>query len=211
MARIFLVVALLAACVSAERKPFPFGLLGGVSGSTYWGKDMGSGDINIFPTAGFFGGVNLPALLGVELDLLYLNKNGSSSATENGKFRSNNFTVQCLELPLLLKITAPTGNEVMPIFFGGPSVAFLLQPKSTSEYVNTDNGSGLVTSEPIVPAFIPQESMEKMDWSLMIGGGVEWGLGTFQLRFDLGQNSLDKRDVVDLKTLSTMVVAGFIF
>jgi hypothetical protein len=208
--RILLILALMIGNAAAERKPFALGLLGGVSGSTYWGKDMGSGDINIFPTGGFSAGVNLPALLGVELDLLYLNKDGSFSSTENGKFRSNNFKLQCLEMPLMIKITAPTGNEVMPIFFGGPAISFLLNPKSTSEYILTDS-LGTVQSQPIDTAFVPQQNMEKIDWTLTVGGGVEWGLGTFQLRFDLGQNSLDKLDKVELKTFSMAVMAGFIF
>jgi hypothetical protein len=208
---LLLLAALMAGNAAAERKPFAFGLYGGVSGSTFWGKDMGEGDFTIFPTAGFFAGLNLPELFGAELDLLYVDKDGSFSTTgPKGEFQSNNLTVQTLEMPLLVKITAPTGNEVMPIFFGGPSISFLLQHKSESEYILTD-AFGTVTSQPLDPAYIPQPDMEKIDWSLMIGGGLEWGLGTFQLRFDLGQNSLDRSDKIDLKTMSSMIIAGFIF
>jgi hypothetical protein len=40
---------------------------------------------------------------------------------------------------------------------------------------------------------------------------VEWGLGSFQVRANLGQHSLDKTDTVDLRTFNLAVMAGFIF
>jgi hypothetical protein len=211
--RILLLVAVVAGMAgraSAERKPFAMGLLGGVSVSTYWGENSDEGDFTIFPTAGISAGINLPALLGLELDLLYLDKGGSTKKNENGKIRSNVITAQSLEVPLLIKITAPTGNEVMPIFFGGPAINFLVSSKTGSEYVTTD-ANGTVTPEPIEPPLIPKADMAKYTLDLMIGGGLEWGLGTLQLRFDLGENSLDMREKVDLKTLSVIAVAGFIF
>jgi hypothetical protein len=40
---------------------------------------------------------------------------------------------------------------------------------------------------------------------------VEWGLGSFQMRCNIGKNSLDKSQSKDVKTVVLAVMAGFIF
>jgi hypothetical protein len=216
--RIFPFVALLflgSIHAHAERKPVAFGLVGGITAASFWGGDVKEFDTEIWPTTGFTLAFHLPAFLGVETDLLYLAKSGAIRTQEfdpaKGMDRTkvNTLKMHVLEIPLLIKITAPTGTEVMPIFFGGPSVAYLFSKKSYSEFIDIQDGGTVMPEE--TPPLIKTGDMVDFDWSLCLGGGVEWGLGSFQLRCNFGQNSLDKSGQRDVKTVVFAAMAGFIF
>ena len=194
--------------VQAERKTVAFGLLGGLNGTSYWGKDIGEFDINMWPTTGFTFTLHLPAFLGLEADILYSSKSGSFRTYPDGNLKVNTIKDHSLEMPLLVKVTAPTENEVQPFFFGGPSVAYLFSKETYSVILNT--GGGLVLPEDAAPP-IPTGNMVDYELSLALGGGVEWGLGSFQMRFNFGGQSLDKTHQADVRTFVVAVMAGFIF
>lgn len=210
-------LALFSLCVfalswtsQAERKPVALGLVGGVTGATLWGKDIHEFGTHLWVTTGFSLAFHLPAFLGVETDLLYVNKNGTFRRHEDdGSVQVNQVTAHTLEMPLLLKVTVPTESEVQPVFYGGWSFAYWLGKKFTTENVATDQ-AGMVVPTEMTPE-IAKESLPNWEQSLIIGGGVEWGLGTFQLRFSLGQNSIDESGRLDIKTVITTLMAGFIF
>lgn len=208
--------AFLPTRLSAERKPVALGLLGGVTGAGFWGKDVKEFDMNIWPTTGLSLAFHLPVLLGFETDLLYVDKSGAIRTYEpdpikigSQRTKVNTIKLQTLEIPFMLKITAPTGNEVVPIFFGGPSVAYIFSKKSYSEFIDIGSG-GTVTPEE-TPSLIEKENLVDYEWSFCVGGGVEWGLGSFQLRFNVGKNSLDKTKQKEAKTVVIAAMAGFIF
>jgi hypothetical protein len=189
-------------------------MLGGVTSTSYYGKDVRDFDFEIWPTVGFSLAFHLPAFLGLETDLLYVGKSGStrrdiydSSLGADRKLVST-FKLHALEMPFMVKVTAPTGTEVQPIFFGGPSFAWFFSRKSYSDFI--DVSGGIVVPEEEEP-IVPQENLAVYEWSLCVGFGVEWGLGSFQMRANFGQKSLDKTDAVDLRTVNLAVMAGFIF
>ncbi|GEM_PF-2005306 len=210
-----LLPTLLAAPATAERKPVALGLVGGITGASFWGKDVKEFDMNLWPTAGFTLAFHLPVFLGVETDLLYVAKSGAIRTYEpdpgdqHMRTKVNTIKAQALEIPFMIKVTAPTEGEVMPIFFGGPSVAYLFSKDSYSEFIDIAQG-GTVTPE-ASGAFIETKNLAQYDWSLCLGGGVEWGLGSFQLRFNFGKNSLDMSKQRDVKTVIIALMAGFIF
>jgi hypothetical protein len=181
----FSLPALLIACLyaesRAERKTVAAGLVGGLTAASFWGEDVKEFDTELWPTVGVTLAFHLPVFLGLEADVLYVNKSGAIRSTEDGRLVVNTIKYHALEIPLLLKVTAPTGNEVMPIFFGGPSVAIPISRKSYSEFIETANG-GTVIPTPATP-YIEPGNVSEMDWSLCLGGGVEWGLGSIQMRF----------------------------
>jgi hypothetical protein len=209
-----LFLALGAGSASAERKPVALGLLGGVTSTSYYGKDVRDFDFEIWPTAGFSLAFHLPAFLGVETDLLYVGKSGSTrrnvydSAMGADRKLVSTFKLHALEIPFMIKVTAPTGTEVEPIFFGGPSFAWFFSRKSYSDYI--DVADGIVVPQEEQPIVLP-ENLTPYEWSLCVGAGVEWGLGSFQLRVNFGQKSLDKTEAVDLRTVNLALMAGFIF
>lgn len=197
----------------AERKPIAFGLLGGVTGTSLWGKDIHEPDARIWITAGPSVAFHLPAFLGVEADLLYVGKSASykNRVTLEGVTadKVNKVTAQVLEMPLMVKVTAPTESEVQPVFYGGWSFGYWVSKDFSSEIIGTDNG-GIVTAIAQDPE-IAKSDLPDWEQSLIVGGGVEWGLGTFQLRFSLGQESMDGSGNLDIKTLVTTLMAGFVF
>lgn len=211
---VLLLLALGAGSARAERKPVALGLLGGVTSTSYYGKDVRDFDFEIWPTAGFSLAFHLPAFLGIETDLLYVAKSGSTrrnvydSTLGMDRKLVSTFKLHALEIPLMIKVTAPTGTEVEPIFFGGPSFAWFFSRKSFSDYI--DVADGIVVPQEEQPIILP-ENLVPYEWSLCVGAGVEWGLGSFQMRVNFGQKSLDKTESVDLRTANLAVMAGFIF
>lgn len=203
-----------AAPASAERKTVALGMVGGVTSTSYYGSAVHDFDFEIWPTAGFTLAFHLPAFLGVEADLLYAGKSGSlrseryDSTLRMDRKLVSSFKLHALEIPVMIKITAPTESEVQPIFFGGPSYAWFISRKAYSEYI--DFSSGIVDAQ-IQEPIVARENLADHEWSLCVGAGVEWGLGSFQVRANLGQHSLDKTDTVDLRTFNLAVMAGFIF
>lgn len=213
--RLALLISLLAVPAPAERKPVALGLVGGITGASFWGKDVKEFDMNLWPTTGLTLAFHLPVFLGIETDLLYVAKSGAIRTYEpdptdgHQRTKVNTIKAQALEIPFMIKVTAPTEGEVMPIFFGGPSVAYIFSKDSYSEFIDIGQG-GTVTPEE-TPPFIDKQNLVDYDWSLCLGGGVEWGLGSFQLRFNFGKNSLDKTKQRDVKTVVIALMAGFIF
>ncbi len=200
----------LSLATHAERKPVALGLVGGVTGSTLWGKDIHEFETHIWVTTGLTHAFHLPAFLGIEADLLYVNKNGTFRHEDaEDTVQVNQLTAHVLEIPLLLKVTVPTESEVQPVFYGGWSFAYWLSKSFTSETIAISE-SGMIVPMEETPQ-ITKENLPTWEQSLIIGGGVEWGLGTFQLRFSLGQNSIDESGTLDVKTVITTVMAGFIF
>jgi hypothetical protein len=207
-------LAFSAGKAAAERKTVALGLLGGITSTSYYGNDVHDFDFEIWPTAGVALAFHLPAFLGVETDVLYVGKSGStrrdvhdSSFTGTRKLVST-FKLHALEIPFMIKVTAPTESEVQPIFFGGPSLAWFLSKDAFSEFIENDNG--FVVPEEVDPIVDPK-NLPDYEWSLCVGAGLEWGLGSFQVRANIGQNSLDKSKQVDLRTFNLAVMAGFIF
>jgi len=198
-----------AAALHAERKPVAFGLVGGITGASFWGDEVKEADIAVWPTAGFTMAFHLPAFLGVELDMLYVSKGGAIRRKESGRTLVHTLKLHALEFPLLLKVTAPTGTEVTPYFFGGPSAAYFISKKVFSEYIEIGQG-GIVSPEGEEP-LVAAGNLADYEWSLCLGGGLEWGLGSIQMRFNLGRESLDKTGLRDVKTVVVAVLAGFTF
>ena len=212
---LFIFIAFGADSVFAERKPIALGMVGGVTSTSYYGNDVRNFDFEIWPTVGFTLAFHLPAFLGLETDLIYVGKSGStrrdvydSNLTHDRKLVST-FKLHALEIPFMLKVTAPTGSEVQPMFFGGPSFAWFFSRKSYSDYIDVEGG-GIIVPEEEQPIVL-QKNLTPYEWSLCVGAGVEWGLGSFQMRVNFGQKSLDKTDTVDLRTANLAIMAGFIF
>ncbi len=193
----------------AESKPVAAGMLGGLNAATLWGHNVHDFDVRFWPEVGFSLNVRFPVLVGLETDLLYASRGSTFKSDDSAGSRVNTFHLQTLTLPLLVKITAPIGYEVQPVFFGGPSLAYAFSKSNTSEVIATDV-NGNVTTENLDP-LIPPADLQTLDVLLTVGGGLEWGLGTLQARLNFGERPLDKTGVVDVHTFTLDVMAGFTF
>jgi hypothetical protein len=196
--------------VHAERKPIAFGLLGGVNVASFYGDEVSEVEARVWPVTGFSLAFHLPLFLGLETELLYASRGGTyDTQGPEGDSHVHVLTAHTLTIPTLIKITAPTESETQPIFMVGPSFAFLVAKDFTSESIALGAG-GLIAPEALEPR-IPKGQLRDLDICLTVVGGLEWGLGTFQARVNLGQQTVDKRGEVDLKTITLDLIAGFIF
>ncbi len=193
----------------AERKAVAFGLLGGLTGASLWGEDVNEIDIELRPTAGLTLTFHMPQFLGIEMDGFYFVKTGALASSVEGDTRVDRFTLHYLEFPLLLKITAPTESEAQPVFFVGASYARLVHKESTSEFIGGEGG--IIAPTPIDPPLILEENLNDNQINFTLGGGLEWGLGTLQMRLSLARNSIDATEGVDIRHVLLGVLAGFIF
>ncbi len=207
--RVFYACALCVAIlpVHGERKAVAYGLLGGLSAASFWGEDVNEVDFELMPTAGISLAFHLPAFLGVEVDALYLVKSGALSSSVGDQTKVDRFTLHYLEFPLLLKISAPTESEAQPFFLVGVSLARLVMKESTSEFIPR---AGIISGEFTDP-LIPEDNLRDYQVNVSLGGGLEWGLGSLQLRLSLARNSIDETDQVDIRNVVLAVMAGFIF
>ncbi len=205
------VLWLLPAQASAERKLFAFGLLGGMSGSAFWGSDVEAFDVHLWPTGGVSATFNLPVMLAFELEALYSYKGGvlkRKNPDRNNDLKLTFLQNHYIEVPFLVKLSAPTGMEAIPIFFIGPSYSWKIAGTPAGEFPTTEGG--VYMGEPAEPD-ISAANLRDDDLSLVIGGGLEWGLGTLHMRANLGQQSLDRTGALDVRTVGLSIMAGFIF
>ena len=79
----------------------------------------------------------------------------------------------------------------------------------TTEWISFGSG-GTVSTEPATPLVL-KETVPDYESNLTVGGGVEWGLGTFQLRLSMAGISLDESGTHDVGTFLVSVLAGFFF
>lgn len=204
-----LCLALAGTTAWAERKPIALGLLGGVNVASFYGDEVSEVEAKVWPVTGFSLAFHLPLFLGLETELLYASRGGTYDVQESGASRVNVLTAHTLTIPTLIKVTAPTESETQPIFMVGPSFAVLVVKDFTSESIALGAG-GLIAPEALEPR-IPKSRLRDVDICLTVAGGLEWGLGTFQIRANIGQQTLDKKGEVDLRTFTLDFLAGFIF
>ena len=60
-----LLLLLTASGARAERKTVALGLVGGITGASFWGDEVHSYDVEIWPTTGFTLAFHLPVFLGL--------------------------------------------------------------------------------------------------------------------------------------------------
>jgi outer membrane protein with beta-barrel domain len=121
--------------------------------------------------AGGFVSVSPAPLLGIELDLLYVEKgfkvqgiatdpSGNPIGTTEGFLK-----LQYLDVPLLAKISLPSMGAVSPYVIGGPNLGIGLNAKFEGGGLSHDFTSDL----------------QKLDWGATGGVGVRWGAGPMSL------------------------------
>ena len=129
------------------------------------------------PRTGFLGGIGyeIGSRFGLEIDLLYFQKGvmfeGSVSQAVAG-FSANfkaTASIDELSVPILVKLRllpAPT-----PYVICGGEIAYILSSKATYEYNNITDGESQAGTE------VYKEGVNRMDYGLVFGGGVEFKAG----------------------------------
>lgn len=229
----FLLLAAIAVLMpaAASAQSAAIGFKGGVNFATFGGDDASS----------FFG--NFPGGLGFELglsnrtafvvggfvtlqlddyfalqpELLYVSR-GTQIDMEGSVFgvpfsEEATFTINYIEIPVLAKLTIPTGTPAIPFLYAGPSLAIK---------------AGEATFETSSPDSEPEEDFDddikSTDFGVALGGGLGLNLGggmlSFDVRYTLGLSTIVKSqedeednddDELDLMNRSLSLSLGFSF
>ncbi|HEX3928213.1 MAG TPA: porin family protein [Gemmatimonadales bacterium] len=138
--------------------------------------------------SGFAGGLGFDltsSVLGLEPEVLYVQK----GVTFTGAPTSSAPKLDYLEIPVLIKLTAPTPG-IQPFGYVGPSVSFRL----TCTFADSDCGS----------------TVKSTDWGVLFGAGIKFaGAISIEGRYTWGlQNIHDISAGVANQTRTFLILAG---
>lgn len=102
--------------------------------------------------------------------------------------------VDFIQIPLLLKLKAPTGGT-RPFVVVGPAFGFKTSATTSLNGVEEDI----------------DDDTESVEFSGIIGGGLEVGPGILEVRYDYGFNDLDKDEFSEARSRTFSVLFGIAF
>ncbi len=142
---------------------------------------------------------------GVQLDVLYSQKGakGGASFTEDGETFTFNFEarVDYVEIPILFRANMPASDTVTFRIFGGPAIGF----KVADDFKQSFNGVDFPPEEGDAPEW------KSYDFSLVVGGALQFGKAFVDARYSWGLVNILKEDSDVLKTRAVSVMVGVIF
>ena len=173
---------------------------------------------------GLAGGLALNAkftdIFGAEIDFLYCMK-GSKAEGKNSiqgydfNFPSElltttttaeqKYTINYLDIPVLVKFLVPLEGKVKPAFFMGPSFNMLISSKMNQKtvvdtsFLNDTTGITVVHSPVSVDSTIDRKSSSKpLDIGLVVGASAEMEMGpgdiVIDVRYSFGLSDIYKKD-----------------
>lgn len=181
------------------------GLKIGVSSAKLYGEDVEEADdflgedlkSNTGICAAGFITINITEMFAIQPEVLYIKKGAKYEEAINGETGKLWFNLTYLEIPVLAKIIFPSPGGVKPFLFAGPAVAIKL---STKLKMKVGGDSVEVESEEV------NEMLKGTDFGLVIGGGVDIGLGapgtgsiSVDIRYSLGLAKIFDVEGEDIK------------
>ena len=135
--------------------------------------------------------VDLPLGSGLSLqpEALFIQK----GATADFGITDVKFNLSQLQVPVLIK--KRFGVVVRPFVVAGPAFGFRTAAKNESDDINFD--------------FDVADTTERLEYSLILGGGVGVGPVSVELRYEHGLNDLAQSDEADVKSRTFAVLVGF--
>jgi hypothetical protein len=175
------------------------GVKGGVNLATQRNSgDEGNSD-DIKSLVGFVGGAfatfHLVSFLEVQPEVLYSIK----GARADFEGIASKLLIDYLEVPLLLRVSKRGGIGYYAA--GGPSVAFQMRARTRTKFAGSTEEIDI------------SDQVERLDFGMAIGGGVEIGSLVFDGRYTHGLYDVDKdkSDSVKVTNRALSFTAGFRF
>ena len=155
--------------------------------------------------AGGFITFNITGMFAVQPEVLYVKKGSKYEEEILGETFKLWIKLDYLEIPVLVKIMAPSPGGVNPYLFAGPVFALKLSSKMKAEYAGDSEEVDI-------------EDIKSTDFGLVIGAGVDFGFGasgmgkmTLDVRYSLGLSSISDFEGDDVKNGVFSLMVGFSF
>jgi hypothetical protein len=145
--------------------------------------------------------INVPVapMFSFQPEFLYTQKGGKNGAlTDDDPDFDAEITVDMFQIPLLFKAGATEGS-FRPFIVAGPAFGFVTKARAKFE------GQGFSEDDDI------KDDVEKVEVSGIVGGGIQFGPGSIEYRYDHGFRDLDKESAGTAKTRTHSVLFGFSF
>jgi len=155
--------------------------------------------------AGGFITFNITGMFAIQPEVLYTMKGSKYEEEILGETLKLWIKLDYLEIPVLVKIMAPSPGGVNPYLFAGPVFALKLSSKMKAEYAGASEEVDI-------------EDIKSTDFGLVIGAGVDFGFGasgmgkmTLDVRYSLGLSSISDFEGDDVKNGVFSLMVGFSF
>ena len=111
-------------------------------------------------------------------------------------FDGTEFTLKydVIQIPLLAKLNFGGDSAARGFIVVGPAFSF-----NTKANIEDEDGTEVDDLE---------DEVEKVDFSGIIGAGVQFGMGMVEVRYDHGFRNIDAEDLADIKTRTFSVLFG---
>jgi hypothetical protein len=130
-------------------------------------------------------------------EILYSMKGGKNGDLSEGSGIDVKLKIDQVQIPMLFKAKfAPMGTAARPFVSFGPAVGFTTSAKIEAEGFDEDD---------------IKDDVETVDFSGIIGVGIEFGRGIIEYRYDHGFRDLDKDSASEAKPRTHTILFGFGF
>lgn len=137
----------------------------GLNMSNMYGDDVEGTDMKLDFGVGAFLTYNFMAQFAVQPEVLYMRKGSKEEAFGV----TAKWSIDYIEIPVLLKYGFPMEGKIKPSLFAGPAVAFIMSSKFKVENEEIDAKDG----------------MKSMDIGIVFGGGLSYQLTSVALTLDV--------------------------
>ncbi|WP_251924427.1 porin family protein, partial [Salinibacter ruber] len=156
IATLALLLGLALPMSSQAQSPIDLGVRGGVTQATFYGDDVSSNDFRPGFTGGVFLNYQVNDVFAVQPEVLYSRRGTKNHFDESGRFDDVRVRQDVIEIPVLLKLSAPTA-PVTPRLYVGPALGFV---------TNSELGNGNDADD----------SFTDVDFSGVVGGEIAYAL-----------------------------------
>ena len=176
----FLAAALLISLlvVPLHAKKMRYGIKVGGTWSSVWGEDAPP---NAMWEVGMLGGFSLRYYIDdtfvIQPEALFVQKGWKGETLVSGSVLGFTTDLSYFEVPVLIEYIIPTGDIYNPILFAGPYIGYNIASTVTIAPEGVDASDDL-------------ESVNSLDYGLVIGGGFDYegnhGIVSIDIRYSLG-------------------------
>ena len=162
-------------------------------------EDDESDSTDLKPGLAIGAAVNVPIgpMFSFQPEFLYTQKGGKETETFEGEEVKFEVEVDMVQIPLLFKAGATEGS-FRPFFVAGPAFGFVTRARDKFEGFGENEETDI------------KDDVEKVEVSGIIGGGIQFGRGSVEYRYDHGFRDMDK-SVSNAKTRTHSILFGFSF